>query len=155
MYCRVVILQAGVVVISLGQYGLAKIRLKNKGGFSCLPCLFAQRDRRFKSRCDVAERIIVRQERPTKGKFGIYADCLPEILLCAQRVGVCVFSFQCISQAAQVGIVSLGIVCRFGGNDLLFLAAEVCSQLVSDSFGHFTLDQKNVSEFAIESISPK
>ena len=45
----VVILQAGVVVIALGQYGLAEIGLKSERGFGCLPCLFTQRDRWLKS----------------------------------------------------------------------------------------------------------
>src|SRR5947207_11096293 len=40
----VVISQAGVVVISLGQYGLAEIGLKSEGGFGCLPRLFAEGD---------------------------------------------------------------------------------------------------------------
>ena len=38
----VVILQAGIVVISLGQYGLAEIGLKSERGFGCLPCLFTK-----------------------------------------------------------------------------------------------------------------
>ena len=63
--------------------------------------------------------------------------------------------FQIISQAAQVGIVSLGIVRRFGGNDLLFLTGEFRPQLVGDGFGYFTLDRKDVSQFAIKGIGPK
>src|SRR5207248_5084403 len=55
----VVISQAGVVVISLGQYGLAEIGLKSEGGFGRLPCLFAEGDRWLKSRCAVAARINV------------------------------------------------------------------------------------------------
>ena len=45
----VVIPQAGVVVISLGQYGLAEIGLKSERGFGCLPRLFAEGDRWLKS----------------------------------------------------------------------------------------------------------
>src|SRR4029077_10923978 len=41
----VVILQAGVVVISLGQYGLTEIGLKRQRGFGCLPRLFTESDR--------------------------------------------------------------------------------------------------------------
>src|SRR6266513_1399177 len=55
----VVILQARVVVITLGQYRLAKIGLKSESSFGCLPCLFTQADRGLKSRCDVAARINV------------------------------------------------------------------------------------------------
>src|SRR6266446_502859 len=53
----VVILQAGVVVKSLGMQRLAEIGLKSERGFGCLPCLFTQGDRWLKSLCDVADRI--------------------------------------------------------------------------------------------------
>src|SRR5213075_258817 len=53
----VVISQAGVLVISLGQYGLAEIGLKSEGGFGCLPRLFAEGDCWLKIRCAVAGRI--------------------------------------------------------------------------------------------------
>src|SRR5207249_16843 len=53
----VVILQAGVVVIALGQHGLAEIGLKSERGFSCLPRLFTQSNCWLKSLCDVAARI--------------------------------------------------------------------------------------------------
>ena len=56
-HCGVVILQAGVVVRSLSQYGLAEIRLKSERGFGCLPCLFTQRGRWLKNLCEVAARI--------------------------------------------------------------------------------------------------
>src|SRR6266478_817446 len=45
----VVILQAGVVVIPLGMQRLAEIRLKRESGFGCLPRLFTEGDRWFKS----------------------------------------------------------------------------------------------------------
>ena len=64
-------------------------------------------------------------------------------------------SFQCISQPAQVGIVSLRIVCRFGGDDLLFLTGEFRSQLVGDGFGHLTLDRKDVGQFSDQRYRPK
>src|SRR4029077_658080 len=52
----VVILQAGVVVIPLRQYGLAQIRLKGESGFGCLPRLLTQGDRWLKIQCAVAPR---------------------------------------------------------------------------------------------------
>src|SRR2546430_15983350 len=55
----VVILQAGVVVISLGQYGLAEIGLQSECSFGRLPCLFTQGDRWLKSQCDIAARFYV------------------------------------------------------------------------------------------------
>src|ERR1700731_3941157 len=53
----VVILQAGVVVIALGQQRLAEIRLKSERGFGCLPGLATQGDRWLKTLCDVAARV--------------------------------------------------------------------------------------------------
>src|SRR5438067_3988866 len=55
----VVILQAGVVVISLGMQRLAEIGLKSERGFGCLPRLFAEGDRWWKSLVAVAGRINV------------------------------------------------------------------------------------------------
>src|SRR5438477_8675104 len=51
--------------------------------------------------------------RPTKGELRIQAHRFSEIFLCAKGVGGCGGSFQCISEATQVDIVSLGIVRRF------------------------------------------
>src|SRR5215831_13393638 len=55
----VVILQAGVVVISLGMQCLAEIGLKSEGGFGCLPRLFSEGDRWLKSLVAIAGRINV------------------------------------------------------------------------------------------------
>src|SRR4029077_11885065 len=60
-----------------------------------------------------------------------------------------------ISQPTQVSIVSLRIVCRVGGDDLLFLTGKVRSQLIGDGFGYFTLHRKDVGELAIEGIGPQ
>ncbi len=59
MHRGVVILQTGVVVISLSPYGLAEIGLKNERGFGGLPRLFTQGERWLKSQCEVADRINV------------------------------------------------------------------------------------------------
>src|SRR5437764_2026686 len=53
------ILQAGVVVISLGMQCLTEIGLKSQRGFGCLPSLFTQSDRWLKSLVAVARRINV------------------------------------------------------------------------------------------------
>src|SRR5438034_3419708 len=45
----VVILQARVVVLALGQYGLTQFGLKSECGFGCLPRLFTQSSRWLKS----------------------------------------------------------------------------------------------------------
>src|SRR5439155_1528052 len=55
----VVILQTGVVILSLCQYSLAEIGLKSECCFGCLPCLFTESDCLLKSRCSVADRINV------------------------------------------------------------------------------------------------
>ncbi|PYI96310.1 MAG: hypothetical protein DMF00_15105 [Verrucomicrobia bacterium] len=56
---RIVIFQAGVVVISPREYGLAEIWLKCERGFGCPSGLFAERHRWLKSECEIAERIDV------------------------------------------------------------------------------------------------
>src|SRR5205807_6691739 len=48
-HCSVVILQAGVVVIALGYYGLAEIGLKSERSFGCLPRFFTEGDRWLKT----------------------------------------------------------------------------------------------------------
>src|SRR5436190_5865140 len=55
----VVIYQAGVVVITLGQDGLAEIGLESERGFGCLSRLFAQGDRWLKRLLVVAARFHV------------------------------------------------------------------------------------------------
>src|SRR5204862_8046571 len=63
MHRGVVIFQAGVVVVSLGQHGLAEIGLESERGFSCLSGLFAEGNSWLKTQCEVAERIDVGQQR--------------------------------------------------------------------------------------------
>src|SRR5262249_60454806 len=55
----VVILQAGVVIKSLGKYGLAQIGLKSERGFDCLPCFFTQGHRWLKTLYYITNRIRV------------------------------------------------------------------------------------------------
>src|SRR5215468_82524 len=57
----VIILQAGVVIIALGEDGLAEIRLKREGGFGGLPRLFPQSDCWLKILCQIAARIDERE----------------------------------------------------------------------------------------------
>jgi hypothetical protein len=63
--------------------------------------------------------------------------------------------FQSIRQATQIGIVCLRIICRFGGNDLLFLAREFRPQMLGNGFGYLAFDREDVGQFAIKSIGPK
>src|SRR5438067_5156767 len=122
------------------MHRLAEIGLKSERGFGCLPCLFTEGDRWLKSLCAVADRINVGQQRPTKGELRVQPHRFPEIFLRAKGVDGRACRFQTISEATQVSIVGLRIVCWFGGDDLLFLTSEVRAQLVGDSLGHFTLD---------------
>ena len=92
---------------------------------------------------------------PSKSELRVQPHRFSEIFLCAKGVGGCACGFQRISEPTQVGIVSLRIVRRFGGDDLFFLTGEFRSQLIGDSFGHLTLDRKDVGQFAIVGIGPK
>src|SRR5207248_7798665 len=58
-YRSVVILEAGVVVMPLGQYSLSKVRLKSECSLGCLPGLFSQSKRWLKTLDNVASRIHV------------------------------------------------------------------------------------------------
>src|SRR5262249_24517699 len=111
---RVGILQTIVVVGALGQYGLAEVGLKGKSGFSCLARLFTEGDRWSKIPRSVSARINIRQQRPSKGELRVQPYRFSEIFLRVKVVGDRVGRFQTISQAAQIGIVSLWIVRRFG-----------------------------------------
>src|SRR5437870_11331039 len=71
MHCGAVILQTGVMIKSLGQYGLAEIGLKSERSFGCLPCLLTKCEGWLEHRCDVAARIVVWQQRPGKGELRI------------------------------------------------------------------------------------
>ena len=94
-----------------------------------------------------------RIEAPKQGRILSPTALLPEIFLRAEIVGRGA-NLRCISQPTQVGIVSLNVIGRFSGNDLLFLTSEFRLQLFGDGFGHFTLDRKDVSQFVIKRISP-
>src|SRR5438309_11575336 len=132
------------------------MRLKSERGLCLLSCLFTESDRWFKILCYIAERIYVREKRPGKGELWVKAHRFLEIFLRPKGVNRVVgTSFQCISQPTQVGIISLGIVCRFGGDDLLLLTSEFRPQLVGNCLCHLTLDRKDVGQFAIEGIGPK
>src|SRR2546423_1851975 len=72
-------------------------------------------------------------------------DRLPEIFLRAESIGSGVGGFQAIRQPAQIGVVSFGILRRFGGDDLLFVTGEFRLQSVRDGFGYLTLDREDVS----------
>src|SRR4029453_11080229 len=59
------------------------------------------------------------------------------------------------SQAAQIRIVSLKIVCRFNCQRLLLATGELCLQRLRYSFGDLTLNLKDVSQLPIVGFCPK
>src|SRR5262245_34963696 len=87
MHRRVVILEAGVVVVSLRQYGLAEIGLKSERCFSGLSCLSAERFRWLKAERQITERINVRKQCPGQSKFWIQSHRFFEIFLCSKVIG--------------------------------------------------------------------
>ena len=78
------------MIIARGPYGLAKIGLKIKRGFRCLPRLFAQGNSLLKGVVAVAARINDRQQRPTKRELRVHVHRLSEIFLCGKGIGGCV-----------------------------------------------------------------
>src|SRR6266487_2381974 len=86
-HCGVVILQAGIAVIAHRHERLAKVGLKLKRSFRCLPCLFAKSSRWLQSQLEITTGIYIRQQRPSDGKFGVQPHGFSEISLRAKRVG--------------------------------------------------------------------
>ena len=82
-----IILQVGVVVITLGYQSLAKIGLESKGVLGRLPRFVPERFRSLQGNSDIADRIDVRQERPRKREFRVQAHSFSQMLLPAKRVG--------------------------------------------------------------------
>ena len=59
------------------------------------------------------------------------------------------------SQAAQIGIVSLRIVCWFNCQRLLLATGQLRLQRLRDSFGDLALDAKDVSQLPIIGLGPE
>src|SRR5262249_35282957 len=112
------------MVIALGQDGFAEIGLKSKGSLGRLSRLFAEGDRWLKTPYEVATRIYVRQQRPSKRELRIQPHRFSKIFLRAKSVRGVVASFERISQTAQISIISFRIISWFGSDNLLFLPGE-------------------------------
>src|SRR5438876_4105417 len=89
IHCGVVVLKAGVVIKALGQNCLAKIGLQSKSRFRGVPRFFAESDGWLKTLCEVATRIDVGQQRPTKRELRVQLHCFFEVFLRAKGVRRC------------------------------------------------------------------
>src|SRR5204863_4752545 len=143
------------MVIAPGQDGFAEIGLKSKGGLGGLSRISEEGDRWLKTSYEVATRIYVCQQRPSKRELRIQSHRFSKIFLCGKSVRGVVAGFERISQTTQISIISFRIICWFGSDNLLFLTCEFRSQLVGDSFSYLTFDRKNVGQFSVECIGPK
>ena len=85
----VVVLQAGVVIETLGKYSLAKIGLQSNSGFGRLPCFFTEGDGRLKTLCKITTRVDIREQRPTKGELRIQPHRFFHVFLRAKGVRRC------------------------------------------------------------------
>src|SRR5882757_6507638 len=120
----VIISEASVAIKAFCEHSLAKLGLQPEGGVGRLPCFFAEGLGWLKTLSKISTRIDVRQQRPAKSKVRIHLHCLLEVLLSTEGVRRCKSGLQRVRKAAEVSIVRLGIVCRFSGDDFLFLAAQ-------------------------------
>src|SRR6266480_1033262 len=120
----IVVSQAGVMIKTFGEHSLAKIGLQPESGVGRLPCFFAEGLGWLKTLSKITTRIDVRQQRPAKSKVRIQLHCLFEVLLSTEGVRRRKSGLQRVRKAAQVRIVRLGIVCRFGCDDFLFMAGQ-------------------------------
>src|SRR5204863_9525445 len=143
------------MVIAPGQDGFAEIGLKSKGGLGGLSRISEEGDRWLKTSYEVATRIYVCQQRPSKRELRIQSHRFSKVFLCGKSVRGVVAGFERISQTTQISIISFRIICCFGSDNLLFVTCEFHSQLVGDGFSHFTLDRKDVSQFAIVRVGPE
>ena len=141
---RVVILQARIMVKSLGQEGLSQIGLKIERSFGCLPGFFPQSACGLETLREVVSRINDREERPGQRELRVQTHRLLEMLLGAERVHARGHTFQCKGEPAQIGIVRLRIFGWFGFDNLLFPAGQFDSQLIGDRLGHLGLHGKDV-----------
>src|SRR4030095_16065786 len=107
------------------EHSLAKLGLQPESGVGRLPCFFAEGFGWLKTLSEITTCVDVRQQRPAKSKVRIQLHCLLEVLLSTEGVRRCKSSLQCVRKAAQVRIVRLGIVCRFGCDDFLFKAGQL------------------------------
>ena len=79
----------------------------------------------------------------------LHVKLLGSLVILQQRIGIAGDLIR-----AQIKNVRIRISGRFGGNELLFLASQCCSQLLSDGLGDFAFDRKNVRQFAIKRVRP-
>src|SRR5215813_9958983 len=97
---------------------------------------------------EVKIRVRARKARPSRRKRGIEVHRLL-IKIDGFPQGIDQKAACAKSQSAQIGIVSLWIVCRFNCQRLLFASGELCLQRLRDSFCDLALDAKDVSQLSI------
>src|SRR6266576_3311161 len=110
----IVLPQAGIMIKTFGEYRLTKTGLQPESGVGRLSCFFAEGLGWLKTLSKISTRIDVRQQRPAKRKVRIQLHCLLEVLLSTEGVRGCESGLQRVRKAAQVRIVCLRIVRRFG-----------------------------------------
>src|SRR5882757_5085233 len=121
----VIISEASVAIKAFCEHSLAKLGLKPDSGVGRQPCFFAEGLGWLKTLSKISTRIDVRQQRPAKSKVRIQLYCLLEVLLSTEGIRGCKSGLQRVRKAAQVRIVCLQIVCRFGCDDFLFMAGQL------------------------------
>src|SRR5439155_23829868 len=96
-----------------------------------------------------------RKPRPSDRKVRVKLY-RPLIKLSGFQQGIrCVRSTTCFkSQAAQIRIVGLGIVCRSDCQSLLLATSELRLQRLRYSLGDLALNPKDVSQLPVVGVSP-
>ena len=94
------------------------------------------------------------EPRPGQRKFGIELYRFAEIFDCIEIVGWGVTWAKTVSQSAQIGAVSLRIVCWFSCQRLLLTTGKLRLQRLSDSFGDLALDPEDVIQLPVVSVCP-
>src|SRR4029450_11014654 len=148
-----VIPQDPVLIITQCEQGFGRVRLESlrtiQSTFRCIATSATAAGPKVKM-C-----VHTRKPRPSERKIAVNLYCplirIDGCLCCSIEEAATGFK----SQAAQISIVSLRVVCRFNCQGLLLAAGEFRLQLLRNRFSDLTFYAQDVSEFAIVGVGPQ
>src|SRR4030095_14996232 len=148
-----VIPQDPVLIITQCEQGFGRVRLESlrtiQSTFRCI----ATSDSGVGTKVKMC--VHTRKPRPSERKIAVNLYCplirIDGCLCCSIEEAATGFK----SQAAQIRIVSLRVVCRFNCQGLLLAAGEFRLQLLRNRFSELTFYAQDVSEFAIVGVGPQ
>ena len=79
---------------------------------------------------------------------------LSQVFLRIWEICAIIAGLQSVSETAEIGIVSFGILGRLHGNSLLLLPRHLCPQLVGNRSCDLTFNCKDIARLSIKCIGP-